>query len=300
MNTPVWNVPPRYLAVCEAIEQLKAEHPFLKVFPIGASVLGREITALSIGNPMSATVFVGATHGLEWLTTSLLLRFCQEVLEGLKTGAKVSEIDLRKALRTRSLVIVPCLNPDGVEIALGGVETAGELAGCVQRLSGGNNLVWQANANGVDLNHNFDAGWKQLKELEIQSGITGPGPTRYGGTHPHSEPETLAIAGFCMTYQPRTLYAFHSQGEEIYYRYGDKTPLRSQLMAQILASSSGYKLSTPEAIASHGGLKDWYIERFRRPGFTIEVGKGKNPLPLEQLERIYPRIQEMLILATLM
>ena len=300
MNESIYKTPPTYAHVCEAIDYLKSEHADLKVFPIGRSVLGREICALSVGNPMNATLFVGATHGLEWITSLLLLRFCEEVLEGLKTGASVSEIDVRKALRSRSLVVIPCLNPDGVEIALTGREGAGRLADFVEQACGGDYNLWQANANGVDLNHNFDAGWCILKEMEVKSGITAPGPTQYGGPHPHSEPETIAATTFCMTYQPRTLYSMHAQGEEIYYRYGDKTPLRSQLMAQILASSSGYKLSTPEAIASHGGLKDWYIERFRRPGFTIEVGKGKNPLPLEQLERIYPRIQEMLILATLM
>ena len=27
--------------------------------------------------------------------------------------------------------------------------------------------------------------------------------------------------------------------------------------------------------------------RFRRPGYTIEVGQGQNPLPLEQFDQIY-------------
>jgi len=282
------------------IDYLKEEYSALKVFPIGASVLGRDIQALCIGNPMSATLFVGATHGLEWITSLLLLRFCEEVLEGLKTGASVSEIDVRKALRSRSLVVIPCLNPDGVEIALTGREGAGRLADFVEQACGGDYNLWQANANGVDLNHNFDAGWCILKEMEVKSGITAPGPTQYGGPHPHSEPETIAATTFCMTYQPRTLYSMHAQGEEIYYRYGDKTPARSQLMAQILASSSGYTLSAPSGLASHGGLKDWFIEKFRRPGFTIEVGRGKNPLGLDQFDRIYRKIQEMLIIATLL
>jgi len=300
MNESLYKFPPSYKNMCSAISYLKSEYPDLKVFPIGASVLGREITALSIGNPMNATLFVGATHGLEWLTTLLLLRFCEEVLEGLRTGAPVSEIDVGKALRNRSLVLIPCLNPDGVEIALNGEEGALHKGDFVEELCGGNYKLWQANANGVDINHNFDAGWCILKELEQASGITSPAPTRYGGPHPHSEPETTAVTTFCMTYQPRILYAMHSQGEEIYYRYGDKTPERSMLMAQILASSSGYKLATPTGLASHGGLKDWFIEKFQRPGFTIEVGRGKNPLGLEQFGKIYAKIQEMLIIATLL
>lgn len=292
--------PPTYEKLMRAIECLKEDYRQLKVFPIGKSVLGREISALCIGNPMGATLFVGATHGLEWMTTLLLIRFCETVLEGLKTGGKVSDIDVRKALKGRSLVVVPSLNPDGVDISLTGKEGAEFLGDLVEQISGGDYSGWQANANGVDINHNFDAGWCILREMELKSGITGPAPTRYGGRHPNSEPETRAMTTFCLTYQPRSLYSLHSQGEEIYYRYGKHTPTRSSLMAQILAASSGYAPASPEGLASHGGLKDWFIEKFHRPGFTIEVGLGKNPLSITKFEPIYRKIEEMLIIATLL
>ena len=300
MFTGFYEQPPTYERVQQAIAYLCADYKPLKVFPIGKSVLGREINALSIGNPMGATLFVGATHGLEWLTTLLLLRFCEDMLIGLTKGTAVSDIDVRRALRSRSLVIVPCLNPDGVEIALRGAESAGECEEAVREIAGGDTSTWQANANGVDLNHNFDAGWCILKEMEREAGITAPAPTRYGGAHPVSEPETIAITTFCMTYQPRSLYSLHSQGEEIYYQYGEHTPERSRLMAQILAASSGYTIAQPTGLASHGGLKDWFIDKFCRPGFTIEIGRGKNPLDIGQFEHIYAKTQEMLIIATLL
>jgi g-D-glutamyl-meso-diaminopimelate peptidase len=268
-----------------AIRWLRGEYPRLKVFPIGKSVQGREISALCIGHPAGATLFVGAVHGLEWLTGLLLIRFAEELLRGLAERSPVSDIDVAKALRSRSLVVIPCLNPDGVELSLAGES---DYAG------------WQANANGVDLNHNFDAGWAVLRELERGDGITGPGPTRYGGPAPESEPESKAAAAFCLTYQPRTLYAFHSQGEEIYYHYGEHTPARSKLMAQILASSSGYSVAEPEGLAAHGGLKDWFIDHFRRPGFTIEIGKGQNPLDIRTLQKTYEKLEEMLMIATLL
>lgn len=293
--------PPTCESLQEAICALRKRYPFLKVFPIGKSALGREITALCLGNPTGATCFVGATHGLEWLTSMVLIKFCHNLLNGLDTGGRLSDIDVSRALKNRSLVIIPCLNPDGVEIALSGSRSAGKYCEMVEYLSGGQpQNVWQANAAGVDLNHNFDAGWRILKEMEVSAGITAPAATRYGGEHPHSEPETIAIATFCLTCQPRSLYSFHSQGEEIFWHYGPRTPARSKIMAQILASSSGYALSKPAGIASHGGLKDWFIDRFCRPGFTIEVGLGKNPLPLGQLEEIYDKIEEMLMIATLL
>ncbi len=292
--------PPTYERLLEAIGLLKERYHELKVFPIGKSVLGREIPAMSVGNPVGATLFVGATHGLEWMTTLLLIRFCEVVLNGLSSGEKVSDIDVRKALKGRSLVVVPCLNPDGVEISLTGRDGAAGLADDAEEICGGDYSSWQANAHGVDLNHNFDAGWCILREMEQESGIAGPAPTRYGGPHAESEPETRAMATFCLTYQPRALYSMHAQGEEIYYRYGSRTPARSRLMAQILAASSGYTAASPQGLASHGGLKDWFIDRFRRPGFTIEVGRGKNPLDISQFEHIYSKIEEMLVIATLL
>jgi len=68
---------------------------------------------LCIGNPTGATLFVGATHGLEWLTCMLLHPVLREYAEALETGGKVSDIDVGRLLCNRSLVIVPCLNPDG-------------------------------------------------------------------------------------------------------------------------------------------------------------------------------------------
>lgn len=298
-----YSTKPDYNNINKAISWLCREYGQLKVFPIGKSVLGREIKVLSIGSPANSTLFVGATHGLEWLTALILIKFCEEILYSYKCSVKFSDIDLRRAMKNRSVAIVPCLNPDGMEIAVNGAESAGRYKDKVLSIADGKDVteIWQANARGVDINHNFDAGWRILKKMEEDMGITAPSYTRYGGEHAHSEPETQAITGFCNTYRPRSLYALHSQGEEIYYKYGCHTPKESSMIVKILASSSGYKVSHPEEdIASHGGLKDWFIEKFHKPGFTIEMGTGKNPLGIDQFDKIYCKIKEMLIIAALL
>lgn len=71
-------------------------------------------------------------------------------------------------------------------------------------------------------------------------------------------------------------------------------------MAEILSVSSGYTLCTPDEIASHGGFKDWFIEAFGRPAFTLELGKGKNPLPLSDLDSVYRKAEEMLLIGTIL
>lgn len=270
------------------------------VFPIGRSVLGRRIYAIRLGNPQSPTLFVGGVHGQEWLTSLLLFRFVDDLLLSIAQNRPIADIPIKKPLEDHGIVVVPALNPDGISIAIEGAAGALGLGEQVSAMCGGDFSSWQANARGIDLNHNFDAGFSLVKEAEKAAGIFHPGPGKYGGTAPESEPETRAICRFIKERSIRQLYAFHSQGEEIYYRYGENTPFKSQLIAQVLAASSGYALREPTGTASHGGLKDWFIDVFHRPGFTIEIGRGKNPLPITELEPIYARLIEMLLAAMIL
>lgn len=284
----------------EQIERLCARYAFISRVEAGFSVLGRRLTALRIGDPENAVLLAGAFHGQEWINSVLLLKFAEELCAELDSGGMMCGMDCRRALLGRGVVILPCVNPDGVEIALYGAEGAGDLANEAERISGGDFSEWNANARGVDLNHNYNAGWHIVRQLERAAGINGPAPRRYGGESPESEPETQAMIRLCEKYNFRAVYAFHSQGEEIYWHYGRHTPPKAALMARVLAAASGYTAAEPEGMASHGGFKDWFIEKYHRCGFTIETGKGKNPLPISQLDEIYSRLRELLMLAIVM
>lgn len=300
MNRIIGCVPPDYKTTSLCINRLCQKYPFVSNFDVGKSVLGRRIIGLKIGCCEDCVLFAGAFHAQEWLTSLLLLRFTELLCEALDCGGYIADVDCRKAFLGRGLIIVPTVNPDGVEIALGGSGAALDLENEVLRISSGDLSLWNANARGVDLNHNFNAGWHILRQLEISSGTDGPSPRRYGGSAPESEPETQSMVALCEKYSFRHILAFHSQGEEIYWKYGSHTPSRSALMANVLAASSGYSLASPEEIASHGGFKDWFIEHFGRPGFTIEIGKGQNPLPIETLDDTLQRLNEMMMLAIVM
>ena len=279
--------PPEYEWLSAVILDLKRCDNF-KVFSIGRSTLGRNIYAVGVGKLRCGTIFVGGVHALEWITTLLLLRFCFNLSK---------KQELLSYMENKGAIIIPCLNPDGVEIVLKGASGAKEQRHFVEKISKGDLSRWQANANGVDLNHNFDAGFDTLKLLEQKAGITSPGPRQYGGEYPFSEPETKALASLCKLFDIQTAFAFHSQGEEIFYQYGKHTPTRSRLIAELLSESSGYKISNQDGLASHGGFKDWFIEKLNRSAFTIEIGKGENPLPITDFEDIYNRLESTLYLA---
>ncbi len=292
--------PPDYQYTQATFSALRGKYPIARYTVCGRSLCSRSIYAFILGEGESPAVYTAGYHGQEWLTTLALLRFFEELCYALTNGKELAGVPAASALEGRSAVFLPCVNPDGVEIALHGPRAAGQYQPLVEQAMRGSTEKWNANARGVDINHNFDAGWEIARRMEREMGIIGPAPRRFGGDHPESEPETIAVTGVCRQTDARSLLCLHSQGEEIYWQYGVSTPKRSPMMARILSASSGYRLAQPAAISSHGGAKDWFIAELNRPGFTVEIGRGTNPLPIENFESIYLRIREMLMLFLLM
>lgn len=292
--------PADHRTVTALIGALCGRYRFLSSAPIGRSVLGRSLWGLTLGTGRERVLMAAAFHGQEWITSLLCLRLCEELCAALAHNRDLNGWDVSRALTGRCLVLVPMVNPDGVEIALHGADSVGDAAPTIRRLGGDVQGLWQANVNGVDINHNFNAGWSLLQQEEQKKGIIGPSARQWGGPAPESEPETQALTALCRRGNFRHVVALHTQGEEIYWRYGDRTPPASRLMALVMASASGYAVAQPEGLASHGGFKDWFIEEFGRPGFTFELGKGVNPLPVTELDNIYHKTREMLMISLMM
>lgn len=274
-----------------------ADGGFTRARRLGRSVCGRSIMALEIGCMKNPAVIVGGTHGMEWASVLVALRLACETVSAVNGRAAVHSIDLRKALSEHGAVIIPLLNPDGYDIRR---EGRGVALKKTRLLSGFDDSVlelWQSNANGVDINHNFNAGFYKAMRQVADTGITGPSPTRYGGLFPFSQPESRTMRRLCELSHPRTLYSLHSQGQEIYWRYGDNIPDGSEYIAKLLAQLTGFTLCEPEKLASHAGLKDWFIKRYNRPGFTLELGYGQNPLPYEYFEAIWHSVERALFVA---
>ena len=99
--------------------------------------------------------------------------------------------------------------------------------------------------------------------------------------------ETAALAALTEKLSPHCTVALHTQGQEIYWRYGDYADPAAQALGEQMADASGYSLTHPAPGSANAGFKDWFIARFARPGFTVEAGLGQNPLPLTQLPEIY-------------
>ena len=142
-------------------------------------------------------------------------------------------------------------------------------------------------------------GWLQAREIKFSQGYTRPGPRDYVGRAPLDQRESRALAGYTEYIDPALVLAYHSQGMEIYWQFDDIQVPGAEELGQRLAAVSGYTLTRPEENSSYAGYKDWFIKTFRRPGYTVEVGSGVNPLPLEQFDEIYRDNLGILVTAAL-
>ncbi|AGC68495.1 gamma-D-glutamyl-L-diamino acid endopeptidase 1 [Thermoclostridium stercorarium subsp. stercorarium DSM 8532] len=282
------------------IEGLEARYPFIETGIIGKSVLGKNLYYIRLGTGPVEVHYNGAHHALEWITAPLLMKFAENFCRAYASGYSIRGYNVREIWNRSSIYIVPMVNPDGVDLVLEGLKPDNPY---YEQLLQWNRTglpfsqVWQANIRGTDLNRNYPASWQDAKAQEEAFGIFGPGPTRYGGPSPLSEPETQAMVNFTRQHNFKLVIAYHSQGEVIYWLYKNMQIPRAREIGEIFARASGYTLSETPYEAAYAGYKDWFIEEFRRPGYTIEVGLGRNPLPISQFNSIYSNNEEIMLLA---
>lgn len=269
-------------------EWIEKKHRGVQLTTVARSILSEPIDASFIGSGRRYIVIVGAHHALESVTANVAYMLTDALMSPTLISAFYS-IDCKLLLSKYRFVIIPCVNPDGIDIRFHGAECT-PLRDRLTRMSGGDFSTWQANARGVDLNHNYDFRFGEYKLLEKERGIV-PGPSLYSGEYPESEPETKGVASLIRTLDPAAVISLHSQGEEIYSF--PNTP-RVRRVAKRLSEMTGYSLSTPTDTASYTGLCD-YTASLGIPSFTLELGKGKNPLPESAAKDIFLRIGRALI-----
>jgi len=290
-----------YDALQADIRGLKARYPFIETGSAGKSALGRDLTWLKLGSGSNQVFYSAAIHALEWITAPVMMKFIEDFSKAYAAGTDFAGYDPKKIWESSAIHIIPMANPDGVDLVINGLKPTNPNYYKLIRWNNGSmdfSSDWEANNNGVDLNHNFDAAWEESKEAAEAMGITGPGPTRYPGPYPESEPESRALADFTRGRDFRLVLAYHTQGEVIYWTFMGLEPPESKPIGERLAEASGYELAEPSGITAYGGYKDWFIKEFRRPGYTVEAGLGRNPLPVSQFRRIYADNLPLLLLAS--
>ena len=288
----------------DTILALTARYPFCRSEILTVTEFGRAVRTLVIGNGPRKVIYSASHHANEWMTTPILLQFCQDWAQAIEEDGKIFGTSARELSQQATVYMVPMVDPDGVDLVTGAIPRDSPEYRAAQLLAEYYPTIpfpegWKANLLGVDLNLNYPAGWLQAREIKFSQGFTRPGPRDYVGRAPLNQLETRALAGYTEFISPELVIALHSQGEEIYWQFQDIQVPGAQELGERFAQISGYSLADTPYNSSFAGYKDWFILNFRRPGYTIEVGRGINPLPIAQFPEIYRAVLGILVLGAM-
>ena len=293
LNFPVV---PTDLAWCSALidfccRGLAARYPFITPGDIGRSVMGKPLLELRLGRGDNRVFYNAAHHANEWITTPLLLRFCEQLCSATAKNGKVYGYSARELLEKSTLSMVPAVDPDGIDLATGEL-TSGRYYDRAREIAQSYPQIpfptgWKANIDGVDLNLQYPAEWERARQIKFEQGFTGPAPRDFVGDAPLVAPEAMAVYRHTLLFDPELILAYHTQGSTIFWKYLDYEPPYSRAIAHAFGEVSGYLVEETPYGSGFAGYKDWFIQNYNRPGYTIEAGLGENPLPISQFAQIY-------------
>lgn len=271
-----------YELMIQNISELKAIYPFLQIGNIGYSILGKQIPYIKIGNGTREVLYHASIHANEWITSVLLMKFVENFCNAYTSNGTIYNHSAQDLFNNVSLYIIPMVNPDGVNLVTGNVDEDSSVYKSYERIAQAFPEIpfpsgWKANFNGADLNLQFPAGWEDAKKIKYEQGYTKPAPRDFVGEGPLTQPETLALYNFTLSHNFVITISYHTQGQEIYWNFQNINPPRGYEIGQKFAELSGYTLAEVPYNSSFAGYKDWFIQNYNRPSYTIEAGLRRKP-----------------------
>ena len=221
---------------------------------IGKSYCGNDILCAHRGSYAGKQIIItAAIHARECYTANVVLNQIER-WSGKRGGA----------------YFIPLVNPDGAEFFESGRTFGAELLEKNKDL----NKQWKSNAQGVDLNCNFDARFG----TGAQQNKIRPSAHGFIGEYPLSAPETRALAAFTLRVGPAATVSYHCMGGELYWEFFQSSNRRrDKAFAAAVAKHIGVKRVDGD-LQSAGGYKDWCVMKLGIPAFTIELIKhGSHP-----------------------
>ena len=211
---------------------------------VGRSVLGSAIENVRFGMGPKSIIFVGGLHaGSAPSTVSLAQRAITYFTDNPQTIPP-----------TVTLYIIPNANPDSPY-------APGELSG-------------RLNANGVDLNRNWDCRWKE------DASFRGSVVAGSGGPAPFSEPETQALRDFILDTRPAAVVFWEARAQDGLSSPGTcgARPLASLPPAETYGIAAGYPIADFEDLTNqvlNGDGTNW-IDQQGIPAIAVLLPEYEN------------------------
>ena len=271
--------------------RLRRQFPFVYVKTLTRTAFGRRVCALQLGAGSRKVLLTAGHHANECITSDALWQWLFTYCGAVLRGGRIGGADARELYHDSMVYLVPLVNPDGADLAAGVLPPDSPEYRAAARIAAQYPDIpfpsgWKSNLRGVDLNLNYPARWEEARSIKAAKGFGRPAPRDYPGGRPLDQPETAALAAYAACIRPDLMLALHTQGRVIYPGPVETAPEGSEALAKALAAASGYAVEDVPAESANAGFKDWFLQRFHRPAFTIEAGLGENPLPQSQLPEI--------------
>jgi hypothetical protein len=161
--------------------------------------------------------------------------------------------------KNEKIIVIPDLNPDPFYTALGIQGHFTDVPNPAADLT-----KYRTNANGVDLNRNFDCNWSPHGVWQAKSENTG--------TAAFSEPETQAFRDFVLPEKPVAVVFWHSAANAVYASQCNNGILPATLdVMNTYAHAAGYQaIKEFNAYVVNGAGEDWLASQ-NIPAITVEM-----------------------------
>ena len=222
MNIVPTNQKYYYSLMMQNLQELKQNYPFLEIGNIGFSTLGKQLPYIKIGRGSRKIMYNAGMHANEYICCILLMKFVENFCQSYVLNSRIFGQNARELFNNVSLYILPMMNPDGIDLVTGRVDTnSKEYKKYLEISESFPNIPfpsgWKANANGVDLNLQFPAGWQEARRIKFEQGYTKLAPQNFVGEGPLTQSEALAIYNFTLKNNFELTISYHTQGKEIYW-----------------------------------------------------------------------------------
>lgn len=103
----------------ENLIMLNRTYAFLNIQSVGKSVLGKNIYAVKLGRGPKKVFYSASIHSNEWITSVLLMKFIEDYCVAYVNRSNLYGYSVRNLFDSVSIYIMPMVNPDGVDLVTG-------------------------------------------------------------------------------------------------------------------------------------------------------------------------------------